>query len=152
MNASSSGRFPVDTCYPIRVSEVGYFHLISVGDSSIVQFGDRADLNASLRALAVQRQSDHLLEDDVYFEAYSIFSRPRQAYPSLKNFDDGYMTVKTCHLQPRIHVGCIEIIAASASASILIGNGRNQTAESRIKHIRQYAKPPSTTGPQAAIP
>lgn len=139
-------------CYPIRVSELGYLYLISAGDASVVQFGDRAEVNASLRALAVQRESDHESKNDVYFEAYSIYNRPRQVFPekpgSAEEDDDVQMT--TCHRQPAIRVGCIQIIAISAAANILIGNGMTETAESRIKNIRQFAEPlPSPGLPEA---
>ena len=66
---------------PLRVSEVGGLEIISVATSSIVQLGDRAELKASLRGLAVHREINHQDAGDAFFEAYEIFNRP---LPSLR--------------------------------------------------------------------
>ena len=119
--------------YPVRVSEVGGVYLTSMSSASIAQFGDRADVKASLRGIAVQRESDHLVSNDVYFEAYDIFSQP---VPPLSPFlalaaQSDPLEMRTTNREPRISVGCIEIIAASSSALVLVGNGVNTRAESR---------------------
>ncbi|SDW58093.1 spore germination protein GerPE [Paenibacillus sp. CF384] len=127
--------------YPVRVSEVGGLYLTNVGSASVVQIGDRAEVNASLRALAVQRAADHAESGNVYFESYSIFDRPTPSWDPLGIASDDVPTfIKTTNCQPSISVGCIEVIAVSSAANVLIGNGLKMRAESRVKHIRQYAR------------
>ncbi|SFS60914.1 spore germination protein GerPE [Paenibacillus sp. BC26] len=127
--------------YPVRVSEVGGLYLTSVGSASVVQIGDRAEVNASLRALAVQRAADHIESGKVYFESYSIFDRATPSWDPLGiASDDVPAFIRTTNLKPTISVGCIEIIAVSSAANVLIGNGLKMRAESRVKHIRQYAR------------
>ncbi|MFC4810016.1 spore germination protein GerPE [Paenibacillus sp. GCM10023250] len=128
--------------YPVRVSEVGGVYVNSISTASIIQFGDRANVNAKLRGVAVQRESDHLSSNRVYFESYTIFSRPvPPVSPFLAEAAKDPVQVRTVNRDPRIGVGCIEIIAVSSSATVLTGNGVNMRAESRISNIRQYAKP-----------
>ncbi|MBO7744950.1 spore germination protein GerPE [Paenibacillus sp. MWE-103] len=128
--------------YPVRVSEVGGVYVNSISSASIMQFGDRADVNAKLRGVAVQRESDHLFSNRVYFESYDIFSQPvPPVTPFLAEAAREPVDVRTVNRDPRISVGCIEIIAVSSSAMLLVGNGVNTRAESRISNIRQFAKP-----------
>ncbi|MCQ6560413.1 spore germination protein GerPE [Paenibacillus mendelii] len=124
--------------YPIRTAELAVLEIISASGSSIVQVGDRSEIDAKLRALAVQRQASHAEAGEVYFESYSVFDRP---VPAIIEPVDEQTTVHvtTRNLQPRICVGCVEVIAVSSSSLILIGNGMNTRCESRVKHIRQYA-------------
>lgn len=124
--------------YPIRISELGSLEIISVGSASIVQLGDRAELNASIRGLAVQRAIDHKDAGDAYFESYSIFDRPLPSLPAPSSEND-QLIMRKQNKNQRISVGCIYMIALSGAASLLVGNGMQITAESRIKHIRQFA-------------
>ncbi|RAP78070.1 spore germination protein GerPE [Paenibacillus montanisoli] len=127
--------------YPVRISEVGGLHLTSVGGASVVQIGDRAEVNASLRALAVQRGASHAESGNVYFESYSIFDRETPTWDPLGTASDEVPAfIRTTNRQPAITVGCIEVIAVSSAALVLIGNGLKTKAESRVKHIRQYAR------------
>ncbi|QHT61893.1 spore germination protein GerPE [Paenibacillus lycopersici] len=129
--------------YPVRVSEVGGVCLTSIGTSSIAQFGDRADVDANLRAIAVQRESDHLDKDNVYFESYDLFSQPVPLpTPWLLAAAQDPVDMRTINREPRISVGCIDVIAISGSALVLVGNGLNTKGQSRISNIRQFAKPP----------
>lgn len=131
--------------YPARSSQVGGVYLTSISGASIAQFGDRADIDASLRGLAVQREADHLRAGSVYFESYAIFDRPTPSVsPWLAEWSSNPLTVDrvtTEYRDPRISVGCIEVIAVSSSAMILVGNGVHTKSESRISNIRQFATP-----------
>jgi spore germination protein PE len=127
--------------YPIRTSNVGFVLVISASQSAIVQFGDRAETNAKLRAIALQRQEDHLTAGNVFFESYPFFSR---RLPELNDpdFDNGQvLQLNRTNCYPNINVGFIHLIAASSSASVQVGNGMCLRGESRIKHIRQYPRP-----------
>ncbi|MFC5652174.1 spore germination protein GerPE [Paenibacillus solisilvae] len=130
--------------FKVRVSELGSLEIISIAGSSIVQLGDRAELNASVRGLSVQREINHEDAGDAYFESYSIFDKPLPAFPAPSSEDD-YLFMRKQNKNQRISVGCIYVIAVSSAASILIGNGMKTTAESRIKHIRQFAEYSSPT-------
>ncbi|BBH19588.1 hypothetical protein Back11_09330 [Paenibacillus baekrokdamisoli] len=127
--------------YPIRISELGRLELISVATSSIVQLGDRSELQSSIRGLAVQRAISHEDAGNVYFESYSIFNRPLPSIPETLDDSEGQLIMKTHNKDPRISVGSIYVIAVSGAASVLIGNGMKTTAQSRIKDIRQYRRP-----------
>ncbi|WP_219837778.1 spore germination protein GerPE [Paenibacillus sp. R14(2021)] len=129
--------------YPVRVSEVGGAYLTSIGSASVVQFGDRADSTPKLRGLAVQRESDHLISKEVYFESYNIYNRQvPPATPWLQAAAKAApVTMSTFNCNPRISVGCVDIIAISGAALMLVGNGANIKSESRIKNIRQFARP-----------
>lgn len=125
--------------YPIRTSELGTLFLNSATDSSIIQFGDRKEVNASLRGLAVQREVDHIQGGEFFMESYTIFNRPR---PSLIEApgEDSSVVIRKVNKAPCIRVGSIKVIAMSSSALMLIGNGCTATAESRISNIRQFAR------------
>ncbi|MBD2869520.1 spore germination protein GerPE [Paenibacillus arenilitoris] len=127
--------------YPIRESNIGSICIVSAASSAVVQVGDRGETNARLRALAVQRQEDHTRAGDVFFESYTIFSRdmPELTDP---DYEEGrVIRLDRVNCSPRITVGCIHIIAAGSAASVLAGNGMRLTADSKIKHIRQYPRP-----------
>lgn len=125
-------------CIPVRTSQVGFINVISVANASIVQVGDRGSTHARLSALAVQRKEDHWTAGEAYFESHDIFSRP---WPILRvpAFEAGQvLQARTCHVSPRISVGCVNVIAISSSSSLHIGNSRSVIGEARVKHIRQF--------------
>jgi spore germination protein PE len=114
--------------------------IISVGEACIVQFGDRAETDAKLIAIAVQRQESHSTAGDVFFESYPMYFNP---VPVLNDpdFDNGQVIqLERTNCIPNITVGVIAIIAVASSTSVLIGNGMDLTADSRIKNIRQYPR------------
>lgn len=126
--------------FPIRTSEIALVSIVDVSLSSIVQFGDRGEATPKLKALAVQRAIDHTKAGSVYFESYPIFSRPlpKLVDPEAEaRYDVCIQRVNHC---PRIKVGCVYVTAVGSTASFLAGNAMRTTAESRIKHIRQYEK------------
>ncbi|CAM3961964.1 spore germination protein GerPE [Paenibacillus alkaliterrae] len=129
-----------DLNFPIRTANVGAICIISAAKSASVQLGDRGETKAKLRAIALQRQEDHTTAGDVFFESYPIFYRP---FPVLNDpVDDNGAVIQLDRVNgsPNITVGCIRVTAAGSAASILAGNGMHLTADSRIKHIRQYPR------------
>lgn len=121
-----------------RVSEVQGIRLLNISQAGVMQLGDRSESNSMLRAIALQRQEDHPYAGDVFFESYVIFSRP---IPEIIDANDDDSIVQTYRLNqnPCISVGCIAITSAGAASQIVIGRGQTHRAESRIKHIRQFA-------------
>jgi len=125
----------------IRTAHIGAFLLTSIAQAGIVQFGDRGETNARLRALAVQRQESHLTAGDFFFESYDIFNRQLPVLTD-PDYDEGnVIRIHRTNCSPNINVGIVRIIAAGSAASLLAGNSKCYTAESRIKHIRQYQLP-----------
>ncbi|WP_138753375.1 spore germination protein GerPE [Paenibacillus sinopodophylli] len=130
-----------DHTYPIRTASVGTICLISVAQAGTIQFGDRAETNGRIRALALQRQQDHTTSGDVFFESYPLFYRPLPSFSESEESAEQFLSVIRVNCSPNITVGHIQVIAAGSSASIQIGNGMQLRGESRIKHIRQYPRP-----------
>lgn len=125
-------------CAPVRTAQVGFVNVISLASASIVQVGDRGSTHARLSALAVQRKEDHWTAGEAYFESHDIFSRP---WPILRDpaYESGQvLQAVSCHVSPRISVGCVSVIAISSSSSLHIGNSRSVLGEARVKHIRQF--------------
>ncbi|MCU6707705.1 spore germination protein GerPE [Paenibacillus sp. J5C_2022] len=124
--------------YAVRTAKIGAVCIISAATASVVQFGDRGDTYALLRALAVQRAENHITAGEAYFEAYSIFNRPLPYMIDLL-YDTGQLiqTERINHC-PDIRVGFVRVTAMGSSSSFLAGNARSNNATSKIKHIRQY--------------
>lgn len=127
--------------YPIRTANVGTLWIISAAQSAAVQLGDRGETNAKLRALAIQRQEDHTTAGDFFFESYPFFYRPLPVLVDPDYDNNQVVKLSRTHCAPNITVGSIRVIATGSSASIQAGNGMRLTADSRIKHIRQFARP-----------
>jgi spore germination protein PE len=130
-----------DSCggYAVRTSRVGSVRLISASTGSFIHFGDSAELNARLKALAVQREADHLIAGEVFFESYAIFTRK---LPNLLDSDplQAEVTMSVQNKEPVICVGCLDVTVASSASVVHIGNGKLVRNESRVKHIRQFAR------------
>ncbi|MFC4100937.1 spore germination protein GerPE [Paenibacillus xanthanilyticus] len=124
--------------YPVRVSHLGKINIISASSASIVQFGDRGEVNAKVQAIAVQRQQRHSRRREMFFESYSIFSRPLPAIIEPAD-ETAPVTMSVTNVQPRICVNSVGIIAVSSCGMIFVGNGMSSTSETRVKHIRQYS-------------
>lgn len=130
----------MEESYPIRISQIGLVSVVDVSIGAIIQFGDRAEGSPKLNALAVQRAVDHTEAGSVYFESYEIFSRPlpKLIDPAADTGQD--VQINRINHCPRINVGCISVVGVGSTSSLLAGNAMRTTAESRIKHIRQYEK------------
>ncbi|MUT66714.1 spore germination protein GerPE [Paenibacillus sp. NEAU-GSW1] len=136
----------LDRDFPVRTAEIGFVNIVSVSSAAIIQFGDRGEYTPTLTALAVQREESHATAGQVYFESYSIFSRPLPVLqdPAFDTYES--VSIARSNSTPRISVGCIIITAVGSSASLQAGNAMRTMAVSRIKHIRQYKKTKMTPG------
>ncbi|MGN7455524.1 spore germination protein GerPE [Paenibacillus pasadenensis] len=128
----------IDSDASIRTSYIGSAELISIGLSSVVQFGDTGSVNARVTGLAVQRQLDHRAGGEVDFAGYSLFVKPFNPIEeeSLEEADVRTIRSNPC---PAIQVGCVNVIAYSSASVLLGGNAVEVNLESRLKHFRQYA-------------
>lgn len=122
----------------VRTSQVGVLSIIGASSSTTVQLGDRGETDAKARALAVQRQEEHLTAGEVFFESYDVFSRPLPVLTDPAYEAGQVIQTWRSNAQPCIRVGCIRVTAAAVASTIQIGNGRSVRGEARIKHIRQY--------------
>jgi spore germination protein PE len=128
-----------------RTSHVHTLNVTNISLSGIVQLGDHSEYNPVLRALAVQRETDHAKEDKVYFESYMLFSRPLPDVCDHPFFqqplaaDTEVELFQRVNRNPNITVGCISALGVGASSLLQIGNGCSRQTESRIKHIRQFS-------------
>lgn len=114
-----------------RISLVGFFKVIEIKLSSIVQFGDSLCLTPETKVLAVLRSQSSYYGDEGDFN-YPIFTNPIPG-PSL----DEELEMEIINESPYIKVESIKIIGVSASGIVQIGSNQCIDAESRIKHIRQ---------------
>ncbi|MDQ0111673.1 spore germination protein GerPE [Paenibacillus harenae] len=132
--------YPDDT-HPIRTARIGAVCLIDVSSSGAVQFGDRGETNAKLRAIALQRQEDHTTAGDVFYESYRIFDRDLPELVDPEYADGQGVHIERVNADPFITVGYIHVTATGAASSLLCGNCMRVNSESRIMHIRQYPRP-----------
>lgn len=110
---------------------VGFFKVIEIKLSSILQFGDSLCLTPETKALAVLRSQSSYYGDEGDFSS-PIFTNPIPG-PSL----DEELEMEIINESPYIKVESIKIIGVSASGIVQIGSNQCIDAESRIKHIRQ---------------
>ncbi|EFM09916.1 spore germination protein [Paenibacillus curdlanolyticus YK9] len=130
--------FPAPECCPDRTYEVGGIDINTISQAGVLQIGDRVESTAMLRGLAVQRQEDHPYAGDVFFESYTIFDRSIPVIVDA-NDDDSIVEMERFNACPLLSVGCITITSAGAASQIVVGCQKSHRAESRIKHIRQFA-------------
>ncbi|MFS0722798.1 spore germination protein GerPE [Paenibacillus sp. 1P07SE] len=127
----------------VRTARLGQLTIINVSLSGIVQLGDHDSFTPIVRAIAVQRQEDHLTAGEASFASYPFFTRPFPLFPlppAGANSSES-LAIDKLHLSPDIHVGSISVIGVGSSSLVQAGNGRYTRAESRVKHIRQFRDP-----------
>lgn len=122
-----------------RTAHLGSISVVNVSLSGIIQLGDHERYTPSVRAIAVQRQEDHLIAGEALFAAYPIFWRP---FPQLAAPAVRVTKEQICE---RIHVGRISVVGVGSSSLLQAGNSCFTQAESRIKHIRQFQRRPGTS-------
>ncbi|WHY78932.1 spore germination protein GerPE [Neobacillus sp. WH10] len=115
-----------------RTSNVDHLEVKLVSFSSVIQLGDSSIINGLSRALAVQREAEIFFGDEGNFPSYPIFTRPLPLSPITET-----MSFLQHNINPIIKVNNINAIAVSSSSILHVGNSRNVSMESRIKHIRQ---------------
>ncbi|MBX9971914.1 spore germination protein GerPE [Cytobacillus firmus] len=125
-----------------RTSSVDKINIDTISFSSVFEIGDSCSIQGFSRALAVQREAEFFDAREGNFSAYPIFSEPIPLMPINKE-----IVIQTAQLNPIIKVQNIDIIGVSSSSVIHIGNSRDISMESRVKHIRQvYPKNNNSAG------
>ncbi|MCM3573231.1 MULTISPECIES: spore germination protein GerPE [Mesobacillus] len=116
-----------------RITCVDHIKIDSVSFSSIFQIGDSEQIQAISRALAVQREAEIFFDNEGNFDVFPIFSEPIPFQPT----DEENVVFSTHNLNPVLKVRNIDILGASSSSVVHLGNSRNIAMEARVKHIRQ---------------
>ncbi|MEC0255740.1 spore germination protein GerPE [Paenibacillus lautus] len=116
-----------------RHSHVDHMYIINISNSSACICGESGHIDANTRALAVQRQVPVFFEDEGNYEDYSIFSRSIPTWPSQSDVE---LNIIQDH--KKIHVGCLEIIAAASASVVQVGPNDTMDLESRVKAIRHF--------------
>ncbi|WP_257347036.1 spore germination protein GerPE [Pseudalkalibacillus decolorationis] len=119
-----------------RASIVQKVQIHTISSSSMFQAGDTRFLTPFAKVIAVQKQVSSYNEDEHPFEKYAIFSK-RLPLPDFEAIQ-----VCTVNEGKAIHVNTINILGVAASSAVRIGNTDFITAESRVKHIRQFEVDP----------
>ena len=117
-----------------RVSEIGAIKVNIITDAAVMQIGDSQTVDLADIAIALQRQYPDYRGDETRFGSYPIFSLPLPPAPG----PPGASLVSRSPTG-RIRVGIVDVIALRASSYLQAGCAGHLTAESRIKHIRQYS-------------
>ncbi|OXM16774.1 spore germination protein GerPE [Paenibacillus herberti] len=128
----------IDSDTSIRTSYIGSVEMITVGLSSVIQFGDTGTINAKSTGIAVQRQLDHRVGGEVDFSGYSLFSMPFNPMPE-ESLDEADVRTIRSNPVPAIQLGSLYVITCSSSSILLGGSAVEVNLESRLKHFRQYA-------------
>ena len=116
-----------------RISCVDQIKIDAVSFSSILQIGDSEQIQALSRALAVQREAEIFLDNEGNFAAFPIFSETIPFQPAVEE----NVVFSTHNLNPVLKVRNIDILGASSSSVVHLGNSSNIAMEARVKHIRQ---------------
>ncbi|WP_409304605.1 spore germination protein GerPE [Peribacillus sp. SCS-155] len=116
-----------------RISRVNRISLKTLVFSSVFQIGDVNMIDGNSNNFALQRE-----EADYSGQEGKNLTDPIFTFtpPQLLIYEPLWMTVNNPH--PFISVESLNIIGASASSVIGIGNVRNVRMRSAIKHIRQH--------------
>lgn len=116
-----------------RISCVDQIKIDAVSFSSILQIGDSEQIQALSRALAVQREAEVFFDNEGNFAAFPIFSETIPFQPAVEE----NVVFSTHNLNPVLKVRNIDILGASSSSVVHLGNSCNIAMEARVKHIRQ---------------
>jgi spore germination protein PE len=116
-----------------RITCVDHIKIDSVSFSSVLQIGDSEQIEAFSRALAVQREAEIFFDNEGNFASYPVFSEAIPFQPA----EEQNFVCSTHNLNPVLKVRNIDILGASSSSVVHLGNSRNIAMEARVKHIRQ---------------
>jgi spore germination protein PE len=100
--------------------------------SSIVFIGDNVVIDASLKAIAVQREVADFWDDEGDFAAYPLFSQP---IPEPAPVAEADFVVDNS--DSSILVDRMRVVAMADSAVLQIGSNKLINGEARIKQFRQ---------------
>ena len=114
-----------------RYSIVNSIKLRTLSFSSVLEIGDSTEITAYQKAFAVQREKEIFFTSEGDFNQYSIYSEP---IPLPRPAS----TVQFLKIDERpIVVNNIDIVGASFSSVIHIGQTCDVYMESRVKNVRQ---------------
>lgn len=116
-----------------RLSVIGTVKVNASSDASVLQFGDSREVDLTDRAIALQRKLANDRGDETRFASYPIFTLPLPRFP-----EQAAGTLASRSYGNPIQVGSIRLTALRASSYLHAGCAEQLTAESRIKHIRQF--------------
>ena len=116
-----------------RTSVIGTVKVDASSNGSVAQFGDSREVRLTDRAIAVQRRIPDYEGDETRFASYPIFSLPLPRMPEQP--DDAIASRSRGNA---IQVGTVRLLSMSASSYLHAGCTDRLTAQSRIKHIRQF--------------
>ncbi|WP_080847389.1 spore germination protein GerPE [Cytobacillus gottheilii] len=114
-----------------RTSIVDHIRINTLSFSSIFEIGDVPYIQGYSRAIADQRQKPLFRSDEGSFRRYPIFREPIPLPPI-----DEAVAMEITQVNPVIKVHDIDVLGASSSSIVQLGNSKNIFMESRIKHIR----------------
>lgn len=118
-----------------RTSVVDQIKVDTFGFSSIFEIGDTSYIQGYSRALALQRDAEIFYGKEGNYNVYDIY-REELVFPKItENIQTHYIQHK-----PIIKVKNIDILGVSSSAVLHIGNTKDISMESRVKHFRQFVK------------
>jgi spore germination protein PE len=123
-----------------RTAIVDHIRINTLSFSSIFEIGDTQYIQGFSRAIADQRQKPLFRGDEGSFRRYPIF---REQIP-LPPIDEA-VAVEIIQLNPAVKVRDIDVLGASSSSVVQLGNCKNIFLESRVKHIRHVT---SSDNPQ----
>ncbi|MFD2924291.1 spore germination protein GerPE [Halobacillus naozhouensis] len=113
----------------LAVAHTAQVNSVTIGSGLLI--GDVNQLNPRSRAIAVQREGPHTIEDHVSFTTYPIFQRePSPMLPPLT------ISSSFHHVDHEICVDSMFILGASTASAIQIGGIDHIDAHARVKHIR----------------
>lgn len=115
-----------------RISIVPIVDINSVSYSSILEIGDSHGINATSKAIAVQREFPLFIENEAEFSKYAIFS---EVIPT--PVMDEYVRTRFVHENPIIKVASVTVTGVSNASVVQVGSTHTIQAEARVKHIRQ---------------
>lgn len=115
-----------------RIAKVNSLSLKVLSFSALLQIGDCSYADASSKAFALQRYKSVFDGEEANCVDYPIFHLPSVYLPITEPVQTTFKQSK-----PFIKVNQINIVGATLSSIIGIGNIKHASMESRIMHIRQ---------------
>lgn len=121
-----------------RMSIVDNILVRNVVSSSTFQIGDSEDIQARVRALAVQKQYPIYSKNEGDFSNFPIFSKPLD-YAKITE----QVSINIDNVVPIIKTGDIKITSVASASVMHVGNTGNVELEARVKHFRRFFRTPA---------
>ncbi|WP_226670014.1 spore germination protein GerPE [Metabacillus litoralis] len=115
-----------------RFSQVTSAYVNSIGISSVFNIGDSQRITPSSRVLAIQREEERYSGDEGDLSEYPIYE---EEIPQPQFYEN--VTTNFFHINPKISVSNVNIIAISSSSVFQIGSTKDIICETRVKNTRQ---------------